>query len=573
MKQATLHRYFDSTYNPISTSRLSFLDLPYDIRHHVYDLAGLIRPCPIDLNSDSAVRDEDRLAFFDRSKRVDYNDVGAFKCFNRNKIFRAGGSRNNASFDAVDDFGVLCIPSPRACTCEPLPYRLLYVSRVISDEVSSILYAENKFIICRHNPRGLFPLQRLGPKALASIGDLCVGLNVCPCTGDHPAWAADRYCEACNSPPPGRSNKPLGSILRRERLIISEWSGLINRIATHSLRSHLELVLICDVADYETAEEVVKPLLMMPTLKDCSIRLAQRPDHQLRRLAETTIARLTGRSMEHLNSAFRFPNLPEEIQQQILGYTDLVAPCPLVWFPEPGLVSSSCCWHCMEGSESSCCPIIHAAFTAKCNCWRLPFEKFQVNRKMRGDAIRIFYSRNHFVIRAYRRHRAYCVMTPSQGSPSQSFPRFPRLAFRHLRSIQWVFPTFDVSSSPLSEDHLRDWSDTIELIAHTTDISRLSLTVDMASDIRDLHIAYSYGLVPNTSDSIMWAMYLRILEPMVLLKGLKDLFVHLGWPLGHGTRDLRDQQERELERRVMGEHYDSSSRGKLSTESLKDRSW
>lgn len=382
MKQVTLHHYFESTHRPqIPTSTLSFLDLPYDVRHRVYVLAKLVRYCAIDLNSDPAIGEKDRTGYLGRSDREDYDDVGAFKCFTRNKVYWDSGEASD-------------------CGCSPLPYRLLYVSRAVSEEVLSILYSENKFRICRSNPRGLLRLRNLGPRALASLTSLSVSLNGCPCNVEHCIRGTRHRCHACTYYPPRDCDKPLGRISRYDRSVISEWSGLASRIATHISPSKLSLVLICDSADYETAVEVVQPLKVMPMLKECLIRLDQRFNPELRRLVEVTIAQVTGRSMDYLKSIFRFTDLPEEIRQQILGHTDLVAPESLHWYPEPGLVTHSYCARCTEAWDPACCPFTYAVFTDRCRCWRMPKEKFLVSRKMREDATRIFYSRNHFVIRA-----------------------------------------------------------------------------------------------------------------------------------------------------------------------------
>jgi len=70
----------------------------------------------------------------------------------------------------------------------------------------------------------------------------------------------------------------------------------------------------------------------------------------------------------------------------------------------------------------------------------MPYEKFQVSHKMREDAIRVFYSSNHFVIRASGSSHVYSTKTPPHVGPSQFLPRFPQHAFRYLRSIRWLFP-------------------------------------------------------------------------------------------------------------------------------------
>lgn len=551
MEQVTLHRYFNSTHKPQPpTSRLSFLDLPYHVRERVYILAGLVRECSIDLNSDPAFRDEDRIGNLTRPKRVDDSDAGAFKCFTRNRMTP---DKMRRIMPVVD------------CPCEPLPYRLLYVSRVISAEVLSILYSRNKFRVCRTRPGGLRPLQRLGSKALASMRSLCVGLSACPCHKNSDAYVVTmNVLKRCICDLESRQDGPLGRVSAYDRSVISEWSRLCGYIGAHIAQSQMRLTLLCDTVDYETAEEVVKPLLGLPTLKDCSIRLGRRPCHKLRRLAELTIARVTGRATDHLESVFRFTDLPEEIQEHILGFTDLVAPQDVQWESLHGLASSIYCDSCSEVSEACCCPVTHAAFTTACGCWRMPYEKFQVSHKMREDAIRIFYSKNHFVVHTLDCPDLDDALNPLHAAPPRFLPPFPLHGFRYLRSLQWVFPRFYGTRLCHGENLLQDWLDTIDCMVRRVDVSKLILTIDMTSDLPILLFASANGLVNTTSEASMWSLYQQIIEPMIAFKGLQDLFVHLAWPLDHHKHDLRVHQERVLERRVMGEHYDSSARGKVS---------
>ena len=121
-------------------SGASFLDLPYPLRRRIYLLTGLVRFCPINFNQEG---------------------LNLYK-------YRGKHSLKNACFYKVRkfydrDFGKDFIYS---CSCTPLPISLLYVSRIISDEVSSILYSQNKFTISQSDSWGLQPLRNLSSKAL-----------------------------------------------------------------------------------------------------------------------------------------------------------------------------------------------------------------------------------------------------------------------------------------------------------------------------------------------------------------------------------------------------------------------
>jgi hypothetical protein len=100
-----------------------------------------------------------------------FDNFALSKCFYR-------GNRFLTIVDGIEQDGLDCV-------CGPIPYRLLYVSRAIPHEVSSILYSENRFRICRPNPGGPIPLENLGSNALASLTSLSIRLNSCSCVARH----------------------------------------------------------------------------------------------------------------------------------------------------------------------------------------------------------------------------------------------------------------------------------------------------------------------------------------------------------------------------------------------------
>jgi hypothetical protein len=75
---------------------------------------------------------------------------------------------------------------------------------------------------------------------------------------------------------------------------------------------------------------------------------------------------------------------------------------------------------------------------------------------------------------------------------------------------------------------------------------------------------WSKGQIPGSNtEKAMWKMYERIVDPMIELRGLKNRFIHLSWPMVPDMQEVRDEWAQTLERRVMGEHYNSISRGKI----------
>jgi hypothetical protein len=70
------------------------------------------------------------------------------------------------------------------------------------------------------------------------------------------------------------------------------------------------------------------------------------------------------------------------------------------------------------------------------------------------------------------------------------------------------------------------------------------------------------------TEDAMWRIYQRIAEPLRgrggFRTGLANLFVHLSWPLDNAKARVRDEQEKTLEKRIMGEGYNAVSQGKFA---------
>ncbi|KAI9701977.1 MAG: hypothetical protein M1836_001321 [Candelina mexicana] len=578
MEQTSLHRYFQTTYKPKpSKSRLSFLDFPYAVRYRVYELAGLVRDCPIDLNSLATIKDEDYLGCFGRPSFSSDNDIGAFKCFYRNQELR---ERYPGAFPEVYDVyerlprpNLSIIPSWDtywwSCDCKPLPSRLLLVSKVIHEEVCKILYSDNTFVVCRSRFGGLSPLRRLGPRALASLTSLRVQLNACACCEG--ATCSTKGHSDLNGPHQMCDQGHDELLLMRSRYgksAISDWRDTCKAITKHLQPPRLKLCFICDAANHRTARAVLVPLLRFSTLQECSIRLGQESDHELRRLAQFGTLKTTGH-LRYYRGPFMFSSLPEEIRCQILSFTDLVAPTAIQWDPSLGVLHW--CQYKRNFLSGSCCPILHAASSSHCNCWRFPLHIFQVNRKMHADATRVFYASNTFTLDVHP------GKPPRPDSAIAVFlKRLPRASWPHIHNIDLVFRRLsDIEEDPYEFDpHKlepkspeafgRDWLRTIYVISENLNLSALRLHLDLSKEFG----VYRHGgsstdeqYVANLEER-KWDVYKRFMKPASRLRGLKDLFIHISWPSIGDSRDKRRNHEEILEKSIMGQHYDSSRRGK-----------
>lgn len=454
MLQRRIDWYFPRQSLPSPPSGTSFLDLPYPLRRRIYLLAGLVRFCPINFNQEG-------LNFYKYRGKHSLKNA----CFYKARQFYGR------------DFGEDFIYS---CSCTPLPISLLYVSRVISDEVSSILYSQNKFTISRSDSWGLRPLRNLSSKALQLLQSLTIRLNNCSCVFDY-EWFTTPAVHPC---PPlcqshGRHDRPLGNIARQDRAVLDEWQNLVNILTANVHFRSLRLSFVCDTRDFQTAQIVIESLSYLPPLRDCSIRLRQNPDWPTYCLARSTNLQLIGQtSEEKLDQTDR--HIPNEILEQILSYTELVAPFQIEWCPDRGLVPFDCCKTCTDTLDCCCCSFYYAAYATSCSCWRLPLSLFLVCRKVHQIAMSVFYSYNEFVIlpagiksRLYYPRPSPLIQVPI----IQFFERIPFKVFPYLRSITLAFPDFMPQSILSDRGGMKTWEHAIGVIAQRIDLPRFSLTV------------------------------------------------------------------------------------------------
>ena len=357
MSQRTLFDYFTSAPRP-SIVGLSFLNLPYHIRHHIYILAGLVRFCPIDMNLESTDKENLR------------SSHGRGKCYYPARLFYH--DKPHEWYE--EDFD---------CRCPARPHQLLCVCRSISEECIRVLYSENMFKICRSRYRALSPLFNLRSKTTGWLTSLCIRLNTCSCFPGHNHKPQSRHgseeqtkaCQChwtCKGGLQGR-DKPLKGLSRNDKSVISDWKTLCRRMSKTIQPSCLRLALICDTADYIVALNIIEPLLDLNPLQACSIRLGQAPCHALRRLAENTVNQVTsnavvGNVRSQLPVSHHRTQLVGEIIQQILIHTDLIAPHILQWSPKHHIMTFDYYRRCSDSSEVVCYPLQHAAFSRSCRC-------------------------------------------------------------------------------------------------------------------------------------------------------------------------------------------------------------
>ena len=527
MTQTRLERFWGDT-QPVTRPSLNYFDLPQNARSCVYEHLGLDLGRIIYLNVSN--HGEDFVYPPLRIKKWDH-------------------------------------PKKACCGHQPplILVSCLLVSRRFYQEIIPILYSSNIFRISRRAEGGLRALFNLSHLTLVSLRSLTIALHEC--------WSLCRRLrhETCGyngaEDPEMEHNPPQGPLSQSgDGLIIYEWAKICKHLATSLQPSRLQLCLICDVADYETAQNIISPLQYLPPLRACSIRFSTTYNPRLRSLAESTTLKLTGQA-RHQGAPLMCPCLPYELQARILGHTDLIAPRELEWVPDFGYLcrhNSSCEWdwfpQTTTDSTNPCQTCIavnyfcyeemkgrHSSSGSICQCWRFPKSMFLLNRELRRDALRIFYSRNIFVILP-----SNVDWDCRQPDTVSTIMQVPREAIRHLRYIQFVVPD--------SAIYLRELK-SLQILKNYADLASLTLAIDLT---RNRHWFDDHGGDHHwVMDENRWRRDKCVVEPLEQLSGLKDLFIHLAYPeLDDEGLPARELRERTLEQSIMGTGYESMARGK-----------
>ncbi|KAH6855372.1 hypothetical protein B0I37DRAFT_54943 [Chaetomium sp. MPI-CAGE-AT-0009] len=356
-------------------------------------------------------------------------------------------------------------------------YGLLLSCRAVYNEASALLFSSNRFVIHYRNKRSLQPLRNLTPPSLASLTSLKIVLNQTSCHHRREAEAFGKCCYGfkgaavwyCQGVHEDLHDTPLQSSDLSARLMLDEWRGTAVYLSSNTKPGVLQLLLVCDVGqkEVEAAEQAVAPLLLLPELRDCHVRLCGSPNTQLRQLAQNAAlqaSRKLAPEPASQSSCSPLLDLPRELRIRILEYTDLVAPWKEVMWNrlKQGYqyLSSGCsAWDntwkdmsCPPSHHHGCqygdchnqgdikdglvlwdhcqsigcfCGVRHAAFSSTCKCWAPPTPLFLICRDLCEDARFVFFSANRFVV--------------SDSLASEN----PWIAFDILRTFNFKLPTYE----------------------------------------------------------------------------------------------------------------------------------
>ena len=512
----------------MSSSGLTFLDLPSNVRSHIYFFLGFTRPCPISLSTErgmKALRERD-------SKRM---SMGRYQCLHKMK----GGGGGDPFYGHHD----------LDCYCLDLPIPLLRVCRSIYLDTLPLLYGKNKFKVLGHTSSDLRLIRILSPVAIASLTSLLIRLNCWPCLlGHDDIDAGTGQCHFCGTSI-ASSDASLTNTTQAGKEILTEWWAVCTCLAEAVQPSQLSLALICDTMDMATAEEVMKAVRKLPQLKECTIRLSRSRDDALASLARQTMQIMTGAIVPA--SPFPFLDLPKELRLLILGFTHLGTKGSYdpryqniriedtkLRIERSGyggyIDNMKCCYKCNDTRDNCCCPTTHASVSVSCKYRLIPFELFLVSKLVHQEAKEVFFSVNCF---EFNQDHSLTLEFLSRMSPH---------TLRSFRRVRFMFTDDHILSW---KDETRDqWRALVEFVNQNFSIANLCLIINTGANRLMCQL-----IMDEEKTRFVYDAYYEIVQQLSILQDLGDLHLEFGW-----FRFL----EVILERHIMGEHYDSSEGNK-----------
>ncbi|VUC30303.1 unnamed protein product [Clonostachys rosea] len=506
----------------------SFLSIPPDIRKLIYLFASLVKPCPVTI--------------IPLSRSPTSTAPGEGEALDEDAChYKLRRQRKQAQYN---------IKNEPDCLCPAIPKQLLLVCKLVHAEVQEVLYKENKFVVRAYGgAEGLDILGSLSTNAIRSLRHLVVRLNTGGCIRGHANPSKNSRCQFCHNVLD--EGDPVMRSDGRSELTIHAWENICPRLSS-IVPGNLHLEFICDVGDAEVAKRVLKPLDSLPRLRECVIRLGRQPDAALLSLARSTATRLkTGRAEPQ---GFRFFSLPAEVRFNILQHTNLGPGGDFL--PEFGPIHVSngkfhqrhlwagglyddsrrhCCFECSFTKLHFSCPFYHTAYSPTCKCRRLPLELFHVNRQMRTEASKIFYSTNKFVFRSY--------FNVTQAMLEKIAPEY----LKELRCLEFEIYGFQTMTW---RRHAQEWDSLMTFINDNCDPSRLLIKISIKEKLEFLERYYEMDFNMHLVRELYDGYVSLARTVKTKLQGLRDFHLSLG---------VLYELEPVLEKYVMGEAYDSKN--------------
>jgi len=180
---------------------------------------------------------------------------------------------------------------------------------------------------------------------------------------------------------------------------------------------------------------------------------------------------------------------------------------------------------------------------------------------MNREATVIFFSGNRFLV---QEEPWPFDQRPGTRQALALFQYLPSLALRNLRWIR-----FNLGSDTRLDVHeggtpLEGWKETARFMVQNLLTSKLTIELDLRHEHEYPDPYCSKNAMEVEND---WRSYQNMAGVFIFEDGPKDYFVHIGSPNdcpSPADYQLRLEQERTLEKRIMGPEYDGEARGKYT---------
>ena len=530
MVQSRICSYFKPVCNHVSREPTTFLSLPEHIRHEVYLQVGLVTDASVRVVARNGV-------YFFSTEFYDWPGAGLDLPINlystRNGVPFACSNLSPAEFDAF--------------------YELRLVSRVVNTDLVRCLVSNNDILLDRADVLGnVFAILVGSPLGLLQwLRRLTIVLD---------NTITDRVSISCL-----HETLAHASTSTKFKNFQPAWEKLIRHLALSPNSSKLELKLACNFEDAAVARLLLQPLEQLQVAK-CTIQLTGKRNAVLENIARETVLCSTLPDIR-TRGYFRFLELPTELRQHILSFTDLVTPFrEIMWSPNTTFKLS-------DSRERHYCPYWNHGFCTTqsfavpaCACWQPPVPMFLVCRTMLHDARAIFFRSNRFIIaEPYK-----CWTSPAYRGELFEASIFltqivPGDGLASLRDLEIQFPPKEYCHLGIGQAMLDDWENAIRYAAPR--LRKLTLSLIMGIENHpDPPRCYTEDAQADLQK--LYQVHEQIVRPLSQLRCLDGFFV-TAWACfdhEHWTRERHwlhfQEHAKNLEAVVMGSTYDSEACGK-----------
>ncbi|PYH41280.1 endonuclease III domain-containing protein [Aspergillus saccharolyticus JOP 1030-1] len=412
----------------MATPRITFMQLPKHIRTKIFEYAGLLRNCVINLRYESI--------------RLKHNGGLCLKGDHRHYVAPSPG-----------------VFVERDCIHPRLPIELFGLCLTLREEAGSIFFARNRFNV---------PLYS---RAEYKAFELSMGWG----------FARLQYLHLDLSPREHRYLK-LAPGVHRTALRIWENFCQLAHSEMHSLRN---FSMTCKVKDLEVAQRLMREMNPFPVLSHCAFHLDHTYEEHIQKVIRRAALRVTDKL--EVKQAFPFLRLPRELQFMILELLLVNRSDPFLpsvhsldsvislqdrkKAMRPGSYCAiNCCGTCSPVGAICFCRGRHTAFSTSCSCFESPINYFLVSRGFYRDARHIFFSRNKFVF-----------LDEDPEFMLQFVNKLPTASTELVRHLIFKFPSryrHVPRTGPRSEESTLEWWKVLRrFIREHFEVRYLSLTI------------------------------------------------------------------------------------------------